>query len=433
MINIIIFTIQAVYLLLMLKILICRFKIKIVDFLVILFLGIGGGLSFPYIGIFTSVIIVVTLGCYIYKTEKYTIEKSIFLSTLTMIIAILLDHVASMLLSLTFGETLFENDNLIFYHLTLSSLLAVLFTLIFTKATKNLRFKINENKKLQIVLASCMTIILFAFYGSIMLSTYLGNDIELIQLNLLFLIIYLIVGIIVFYFYSKTLHEKYEIQRDKDEQKIIQQYTKEIERQFKEVRKFKHDTQNVLSSLDSFINDNDFEGLKEYYSDKIKPTTKLTLKNNFRLEQLSNIKVSEVKSIFAVKLMMAQERDIDATFEAREVISEIPIDSIVLVRTLGILFDNAIEELVELKDGKLLTAILKDKSETIIIIQNTCRNNMPKVHELKQVGFSTKGVKRGLGLSNLVEFTKQNPNMSIVTQIKDNQFIQKVIIREIIS
>jgi two-component system sensor histidine kinase AgrC len=238
----------------------------------------------------------------------------------------------------------------------------------------------------------------------------------------------MLISLIIFYFYIKSLKEKYEIQRNKDEQENLQRYTKEIEFQYTEMRKFKHDYQNILSSLESFVVEEDFEGLKQYYLEKIKVTSEMMNKHLFQLEGLSKIEVREIKSILAVKLMKAQEQGIDVVFEAVDRISAIPLDSVVLVRTLGILLDNAIEELMELTDGKMLVGVLKNERSITFIVQNNCRDDIPRIHQLKQLGFSTKGEGRGTGLTNLSEFVRAYSNMSIETTIDGNQFIQKITI-----
>jgi len=426
--HIALFTFQSIYLLLMIKILSYKLYVRLSDCFWVLFSGISTGLLFPYIGIFASPILVFFICCYSYKVHHYNLNKSIFLSTLTMLIGILFDHVTSIILSIIVGETGFDNESLLLVHLFIWSILTILFTFFFTKLTKKIRVKINQNKHLQLILASITTLILASFYGSIILSTYLGNDITLIQLNLIFFIIYTVIGLIIFYFYSRTLREKYEIQRQQGEQEALQQYTTEIERQYSEMRKFKHDYQNILSSLDEFINEEDYEGLKQYYQDKIKASSRLMLKNNFRLEQLSKIEVKEVKSIIAVKLMVAHEQGIDATFEATDAITAVPMDSFVLVRALGILLDNAIEELLEIGEGKLLVGIFKSEKVTTFIVQNTCRFELPQIHQLKQAGFSTKGEGRGLGLNNLSDFAKEYKNMSLETRVIEDQFIQKIMV-----
>jgi len=421
---------QSSYLLLMVKMLIHKnyVNIEIKDCLLVLFSGISTGLLYPHIGILVSPILVVLICFYNYKLCQYRIKKSIFLSTLTMLIAILFDHVTSIFLSLIFNETVFNNYHLFVFHLPISALLASLFTFLFTKTTKKIRMKINQNKQLQIILTSISTLILFSFYGSIILATHIGNYIELIELNLIFFGIYSTIGLIVFYFYSKTLREKYEIQRNQDEQEILKKYTQEIETQYTKMRKFKHDYQNILSSLDDYIENKDHAGLKDYYLNKIKPTSGVINQHQFALEPLSRIQIREIKSILSVKLMIAQDFNINVTFEAPDEISHISLDSIVLVRSLGILLDNAIEELTSLENGILRVGVLKDENSTMFVVQNTCRHDIDRLHKLKQLGFSTKGKNRGIGLNNLADFAKANANMRIETSIIKSQFTQKIII-----
>jgi len=346
-----------------------------------------------------------------------------------MIITIIFDHISSFLGNVIFGIHFGDNQlMLLFYHLPIVILLSISFTFLLVKLTRNLRIRINQNEHLQTALMIVGLLILLSFYGNIILGVFLGNTIELIQLNLLFFLVYALASIFIICFYAKTLREKYEMQRQKDEQENLQRYTKEIEIQYTEMRKFKHDYQNILSSLDSFVAEEDFEGLKNYYLEKIKVTSEIMNKHLFQLEALSKIEVREIKSILAMKLMRAQEQGIDVIFEAIDTITTIPLDSVVLVRALGILLDNAIEELVELNDGKLLVGVLKSERSITFIVQNTCRDNIPRVHHLKQLGFSTKGDGRGVGLNNLSEFVKGYSNMSVETTISGNQFIQKVMI-----
>jgi len=126
--------------------------------------------------------------------------------------------------------------------------------------------------------------------------------------------------------------------------------------------------------------------------------------------------------------MKAQESGIDVMFEAKDKINHLPLDSIVLVRSLGILLDNAIEELISLGEGTLRVGVLKGENDTTFIVQNTCRDDIERVHQLKQAGFSTRGKGRGIGLSNLTDLIKGHANMRVETTIDGNQFIQKIII-----
>jgi len=104
------------------------------------------------------------------------------------------------------------------------------------------------------------------------------------------------------------------------------------------------------------------------------------------------------------------------------------IDIIALVRILGIFLDNSIEELKYLEKGNLSIAIFLIEKDTYIIIENTTKNDMQSLHELKKEGFSTKGKDRGLGLSNADQLIQKYPYLLWETSIEKNKFIQTLII-----
>jgi two-component system sensor histidine kinase AgrC len=231
--------------------------------------------------------------------------------------------------------------------------------------------------------------------------------------------------------YTRIMKQKYALQREHDEQQNLQYHLEELEKQYTAIRKFKHDYQNILISMDVFFAKDDYTNLKQYYNQQIKPASEIITKDNFMLEALSRIKIPEVKSILAVKLLMAQNTNINinTSFEAPDKIDSIPISSIALVRMLGIILDNAIEELTELSGGNLSVACFKDDENLTFIIQNTCRTNIPKLHELKQAGFSTKNKGCGLGLNILNEIEANHPNLTLSTTIAADIFTQKLTIR----
>uniref|UniRef100_UPI0028A720F7 sensor histidine kinase n=1 Tax=Enterococcus sp. TaxID=35783 RepID=UPI0028A720F7 len=235
-------------------------------------------------------------------------------------------------------------------------------------------------------------------------------------------------SIIAFSFYYRAMKAKVEMIKKESDYQSLMEYTESMENQYKEVRKFRHDFQNILNSLDDYVLSEDFSGLKNYYLNEIKPTSEEISEMNFKLIELQNIKQREIKSVLALKLMNAQNIEIEVNLEVKEVIEDIPLDAIVLVRVLGILLDNAIEAIEELAIGKLTVAVFKNKQEIQFIIQNDCKDHMPSIQQLKKEGFSTKGDNRGLGLSNIKEMLANYKNVVLKTTIKDQLFTQQFII-----
>ncbi|MCL2427155.1 MAG: GHKL domain-containing protein [Oscillospiraceae bacterium] len=230
------------------------------------------------------------------------------------------------------------------------------------------------------------------------------------------------------FFVKRYLHEQKKAQQNSADREQLLHRIDELMHQYTAMRKFKHDQCNIFSSMDIFATDENWVGMKHYYNDKIKPAFAVITEGDFALESLTRINIQEVKSILTIKLSMAQNLGINTTFEADAAIDDIPIDSITIVRMLGILLDNAIEELSTLKMGTLFVACFKKNGSTNFIVQNTCRPNIPSLRTLRQPGFSTKGKGRGLGLDTLFELTDSLPNLTVLTSVKDEMFTQKLMI-----
>ena len=108
--------------------------------------------------------------------------------------------------------------------------------------------------------------------------------------------------------------------------------------------------------------------------------------------------------------------------------SDLSVDPVVLIRILGILLDNAIEELESLNEGELLVGIFIMNGDLMFIIQNTVRENMEPLYLLKKEGFSTKGDNRGFGLANVEELILLEQRLLLETTATNEVFIQKITI-----
>ncbi|WP_373385691.1 hypothetical protein, partial [Klebsiella pneumoniae] len=60
----------------------------------------------------------------------------------------------------------------------------------------------------------------------------------------------------------------------------------EIEAHYNELRRFRHDYQNMLISIDEYLKTDDLEGLQEYYQKNLAPVSNRVLKEKYNLEDL---------------------------------------------------------------------------------------------------------------------------------------------------
>jgi two-component system sensor histidine kinase AgrC len=144
---------------------------------------------------------------------------------------------------------------------------------------------------------------------------------------------------------TEVLHTQHDRKFKELEYQALQQYTRDVEEQSKEIKSFRHDYMNILLSLESYINESSTEELKEFYYKKLVKTAEPMYKEaESELQQLCNIKDKEIKSILTVKIQKMISAGIQVKFEAVEEIKILHIDTVIMVRIIVILLYNAFEE-----------------------------------------------------------------------------------------
>lgn len=203
-------------------------------------------------------------------------------------------------------------------------------------------------------------------------------------------------------------------------------YLKTIEKNAEEVRKFKHDYQNILLSMDTYFQENKFEELKNYYYTQIKNSSESLNSTNTQLSKLTKIQNLALRSIFYVKLSIIESEKVNLILEVDKNFYVEEKDEIPLVRALGIILDNAVDALSELGHGELQIAIFENDGSNVVIVKNSCSEDLPPLYQLEEKGYSTKGTNRGIGLSNLQEIMEET-DFLLETEIVDRYFIQKIV------
>ena len=78
--------------------------------------------------------------------------------------------------------------------------------------------------------------------------------------------------------------------------------------------------------------------------------------------------------------------------------------------------------------------MIKTPGNVIIVILNSCPENIPPIYQLYKKNFSTKGTNRGIGLTSVKELIdKSYDNILLNTSASSGTFKQELIIKEVIS
>lgn len=233
------------------------------------------------------------------------------------------------------------------------------------------------------------------------------------------LLIFLIIQLIFFWilYFSINRREKQRIHNELVENRLsnLKEYTDHLEQEQRKLRKFKHDYQNMLLSLEENLRSSDSQDAKDYlqtfkqYSDNYISESGLWMFNDF-----DNVKTPYLKSILINKTSQATEQGIDVHFECRYDVDQIAMEPYDLVRIVGIAYDNAIEAVRNLDKNhrKINVMVYRTKGQTEITITNPMQTSENLIH-LKKEGVTTKKGHSGLGLANIEEISANYSNVLV--------------------
>ncbi|KGL43737.1 GHKL domain-containing protein [Listeria sp. SHR_NRA_18] len=263
-----------------------------------------------------------------------------------------------------------------------------------------------------------------------MSSTYQFPKTILYLTEILFAVYLGIICLVLVKVYRANLKEAQK--RNQEEQMVqLQQYVANVEQLQSEVVHFQQDYVEVLANLETLISNGQMEELAAYFDANIMPVNKSMVDNKYKLSQIKNMHVLELKGLLAAKMMRAQELKIDAQLEIVEPIETISMYKVELCQIVGILLDNAIEASEGQPGAFMKVAFVKNENTVTLLVQNSLPENMPEIHQMFEKGFSTKGENRGLGLSIVRGILNKNPSVVLDTQVLEGEaFMQGLVIRQ---
>jgi len=246
--------------------------------------------------------------------------------------------------------------------------------------------------------------------------------ITIISLLLLGYMVFLIAAVHAF---VSSVNATAEISHQQEMMEHLSNYTATIEGMYAEMRRFKHDYINILSSIYGHAQEDDNEKLREYLLQELLPYSQEEITADTQLDRLESIKLPELKGLLSLKLMQAELVGINTHIEAA-LIENINMNTIDLCRVAGILLDNAIESCKDNK-GRIGFMAMVEGGSVCLIFSNTVETP-PNLSDIFKKGFSTKGENRGYGLYNLKIIIDRYSNISFSTHIEDGELVFKLFI-----
>ena len=214
------------------------------------------------------------------------------------------------------------------------------------------------------------------------------------------------------------------LNQKKFEQLYLQNYTDEIVSLYNEIRGFRHDYAGMMVSMQTAIDSQDLQEIDRIYNEVFVKANHKLRSDKYTYFDLNNLEDSALRSVIAQSIANARVHNIEYTLEVKDIISPLSMELLDLVRVMNILLNNAVEGALESYRKQMEVAVIKLESEILIIIQNSLKNRSIKPEEIFNIGYSTKGINRGIGLNNVKEILEKYDDVILETEIDNERFKQ---------
>lgn len=191
------------------------------------------------------------------------------------------------------------------------------------------------------------------------------------------------------------------------------------------VRAFKHDFDNIVTTIGGYIRTNDIKGLENYYVQLEDDCQRV---NNLYILNPEVVNNDGIYNLLTKKYNEADSKNIKVNITFLLDLSTLKMKIYEFARILGILLDNAIEASAECEE-KIINLTFREDTKNkrqLIIIENTYANKEVDTEQIFNKGISGKENHTGLGLWEVRKIVKKNNNVNLFTSKTKKFFLQQL-------
>lgn len=341
-------------------------------------------------------------------------------------------------------NTLFQSIYLIYFNINFDQFMAtpiyrmsyltfiymLLFIMCFIlKKYKNIKLNLEllDTLDRKTLILLCINILMGFFTLCIQLVTT-AFCIDIVPIIISVLNFILLVSFLILSIYSFTRVIK--LANTRRELASAEEYNRSLQNLYDEVKGFNHDFNNIVSTIDGYIENNDMSGLKQYFYG-VKKDCKLT--NSLSLLNPSTINNPGIYSLLNNKYFKAINLGINFEIDFFLDLDSVAINMYKFSRILGILIDNAIEEAQKCDKKIIKVSFIRENrnNRALITIKNTYLNKDVNIEKIFNKGISGKLNHSGIGLWEVRKYVKNSKNLDLFTNKTDEFFIQELSIYDI--
>ncbi|MDA1547327.1 GHKL domain-containing protein [Bacillus cereus] len=388
-----------------------------------LYIILPGVLLLYFIGVYAMLYVVIGIGIFIYRRKRNGIAILHLLASI--VLAVLADHLASFFIYRLFSDSQFFS----WYpslQLVCFIIILIIFAVLYRRGVTYFEKITLPSRYIPVLIVLLLIMTILFMYANIVKMDD-SFFLKAVEYNLIFFFVYIMIFIVIVVFIIRLSFRHLQIQQKEQEIEGFMEYVHSLELINRDMRKFKHDYMNILTSMRHFIDDRDYDGLEQYFYEHILQAEKKELDHEVAVTSLNRLHINSLKGLLTTKLIQAQAASIPVHIEIVEDIKHINIDIISLNRIFGILLDNAIEASKDVNKPYVHLAFIQMEQSVLFVCMNRRDINQAiKIHEIYQEGYSTKAQGRGLGLAILRQMANETKNLSLNTKLNGDLFIQEL-------
>lgn len=354
-------------------------------------------------------------------------RNSLFKTAALIILSMILFNLIAILILNPYLTTLHINAeqlNTIPIYRLFYLLIMYMLTFIAILILKNRKLKLEflediDKKNKFIIIANLFFGILAIVIQSITLFYYVDTlSIVITFLSFISLLVYFVISI-----YSLTRIFKLILTTRKLES--AEEYNNTLRILHDNVRGFKHDFDNIVTTIGGYIKTEDIEGLKKYYLELEDDCQRVNTLYILNPDVVNN---AGIYNLLTKKYYEADSKDIKVNITFLLDLNTLSMKIYEFARILGILLDNAIEASSECAEKIINLTFRNDikNSRQLVTIENTYKNKNIDTEKIFEKGVSGKQNHSGLGLWEVRNIIKKSNNINLYTTKSDSFFSQQL-------
>lgn len=318
----------------------------------------------------------------------------------------------------------YDQNNTIFIYRIPFAFLTYLIVFIFNLIIKYRKLTITILENFDIKNKSIITLnFIFGFLNIFLQGILSAKYIDILPVEFTFFNFICLLAYFVLSFFS--LAKIMSLVTTKKKLESAEEYNKTLHILHDSVRGFKHDFDNIVTTIGGYIKTNDMQGLEKYYLQLEEDCEKV---NNLYILNPDTINNPGIYNLLTTKYNEAEEKGIKINLSFLLDLNDLHMKIYEFARILGILLDNAIDAASECNEKVLNIDFRNDSKNTrnIILIENTYTDKDVDLNNIFNKGVSGKENHTGLGLWEIRQILKKNNNINLYTTKNEQYFSQQL-------